>query len=182
MLPSLLSLLHMHSKREVRNCEKDWKMGYWICSLLKVFVFIFFCVRMCLLKELPGCFVIISVMKVWIDISYPLIWKCSHSVICYTYCYIFNMLFLTTGLPMCKFLFTSLSFFYCTRQHGAIFTVWACNNCTSCKSDCFLFCLFCILWVRQWTSHMTIEAVAKCVSFNPTGTHTSLVYMPPVNM
>lgn len=29
---------------------------------------------------------------------------------------------------------------------------------------------------------MTLEAVAKCVSFNPTGTHRRLVYMPPVHM
>lgn len=47
--------------------------------------------------------------------------------------------------------------------------------------------LFCIVSVWSFTDLsvmflMTLEAVAKCVSFTPTGTHRSLVYMPHVHM
>lgn len=68
MLPSLLSLLRMHSKREAHNEEWMWECTgslecfFWMCIL--------FCIYVCLLKEQPGYFVIISipVIKVWIDI------------------------------------------------------------------------------------------------------------------
>lgn len=74
------------------------------------------------------------------------------------------------------FIFLPLYFFpspeipYCTRQHGAIFTHSACNNCTSCKSRPVFYFAFCFSLFRtcQWTFLINFEAVAKCVSFNPT--------------
>lgn len=120
---------------------------------------------------------------------------CTYIVICYTYCYILDMLFLTTGLPMWICFISSTFFFsllwgslyisiYCPCQHGAIYTYQACNNCTSCKFHPALFCQVFFVFYRSICDVHTLifEAVAKYVSFNLTGTHRSLVHTPPVHM
>lgn len=97
----------LHSKREAHNCEgqKDRKIWEWICCCQVFFECLGFFIFVNMFIEGTG--VLCGHLNrchesVCWHLSYPLIWKCVHSVICYTYCYILDVLFLTTGLPMWK--------------------------------------------------------------------------------
>lgn len=94
-------------KKKIERCRSERVIAlecvFWIRLIC-----LYICV--CLLKEQWGCYVIISipVMDVWIDIFHIIDMEmCTYSVICYTYCYTFDMLSLTTGLPMwiCSYFF-----------------------------------------------------------------------------
>lgn len=110
--------------------------------------------------------------------SYLLIWK-MYSVICYTYCFICNMLFLITELPYFiinpLFCIYTISFVPFTEGSTAQWTL--CHfylkpqwdvNCVN-----VLFCPCIVFYASELPKWL--EAVAKCV------TYKCLVYMPFVH-
>lgn len=96
----------------MRGKKEDWKMWEWTCHCPWVFFeyVLFVCIYVCVYWRNNEDAMWSSQSLSWkCGLTYfiSLIWKCVHSVICYTYCYIFDMLSLTTGLPMwnCSYFF-----------------------------------------------------------------------------
>lgn len=85
-----------------------------------------------------------------------LIWKCVHTVSYVIHTVTPSICCLWRLVCRCEFVHISSSLFfspspeipYCTRQHGAIFTHSACNNCTSCKSRPVFYFAFVFLFLE----------------------------------
>lgn len=110
-----------------------------------------------------------------------------HILICYTYCYILDLLFSDNWIASVHmFIFLWLDVFLLLQGYPdtvyvmtvpcpltePVIIVHPVNRILFYFVDaCFFSFLFfsCIYWC---ISLMPLEAVAKCVSFNPTGTHT----------
>lgn len=157
-------------------------------------MFIFLCTYLCLLKKQPGYFDHLNPCcknEDW-HISYLLIWKCVHAV-----SYVIHTV---TSLTCCfwqlscrceafLFFFLSLSPFISLVED----TVHANMVSFSLAQPVIIvhpvnlilfYLVFCLSSFMGLFVNFPCdsEAVAKCVSFNPTGAHRSLVYMPPVHM
>lgn len=99
---------HQLGKKKERKKKKIERCGSELVVCPGVFwMFCYFCKYIYVFIE--------GTTKMLCDHLNPMSWKCgltyfisidmemcTYSVICYTYCYIFDMLFLTTGLPMWK--------------------------------------------------------------------------------
>lgn len=163
-------------KKKIERCRSERVIAlecvFWIRLIC-----LYICV--CLLKEQWGCYVIISipVMDVWIDIFHIIDMEmCTYSVICYTYCYTFDMLSLTTGLPMwiCSyfflFTFSPPQRFLTVHDNMVPFSLTQPVIIVHRVNLALFYFAFCFSLFRtcQWTFLINFEAVAKCVSLNPT--------------
>lgn len=123
------------------------------------------------------------------QISYLLIWKCVHTV-----SYVIH----TVASSTCCF---SQPCCWCQNVHISFALYFVCFFFPCIWAEDFLHVLTVpssptnpVITVHplnpalfyfvtcQWPSLMTLEAVARCVSFNPAGTHRRLVTTPPVHM
>lgn len=169
-----------------KNKKQDWNMEKWTCCS---WVFIFLCTYLCLLKKQPRYFNHLNPCRKNEDwhISYLLIWKCVHAV-----SYVIHTV---TSLTCCFWqlscrceAFFSLSFISLVEDtvhaNMASFSLTQPVLIVHPVNLISFYLVFCV------SSFMDLfvnfprdsEAVAKCVSFNPTGAHRSLVYTPPVHM
>lgn len=170
--------------------EKDWKLLPCVCFSSP------FCAVVVLSVErtrvrLWSFQSMLQNVWVYMHPSYPPIWKnmyilsyVIHTVTSLTCC------FLTTGLPVCICsYFFRLMFFFFLLLKGYPNTVYAMTvPCPLAEpviivhpvnripfyfvDACFFLFLFFFMHLSVYFPHDSFEAVAKCVSFNPTGTHT----------